>query len=181
MKYLVLADSTVEPKAKAGTFVYSLSRTDFGLASADTKRLGYGCQSVTLDPTGDYPSFVMPCSALKAIRPELPVDVKSVHELAETLRKKKTSEILPGGAHNVYVDRDCLKAANVLEELLAKLAVVENGDLQKALRVALSLLIRLEPGDSRTVSDALVALACVSVGDIDDKVRAVLDKYLKGE
>lgn len=48
----------------AGTVVYGLVKPDYGLANDDTRNTGVPHISVTLDPTGDYPSFTVPESYL---------------------------------------------------------------------------------------------------------------------
>lgn len=55
--FVMLTDSSIEPAAKKGTTVYRLSKPDYGLASDDTRITGVAHISLTLDPTGDYPSF----------------------------------------------------------------------------------------------------------------------------
>jgi hypothetical protein len=55
----MIVDSTVEPKAKAGTTVYRCTKPDYGLVSGDERGLGVPCIFMTLDKTGDYPGFVV--------------------------------------------------------------------------------------------------------------------------
>lgn len=69
-KYLVLRDSELEKRAVKGTTVYSQAKTDYGLASQDTRALGYYCISVTLNSDGDYPGFVMPLHDLHLVENE---------------------------------------------------------------------------------------------------------------
>lgn len=44
----------------AGTLVYRCKDYDYGLASDDTRATGKPHTSMTLDPSGDYPSFTVP-------------------------------------------------------------------------------------------------------------------------
>ncbi|QIN99728.1 hypothetical protein bastian_115 [Salmonella phage bastian] len=60
-KYLVIKGE------HAGQTVYSLKFHDYGLASDDTRYTGIEHTSVTLDETGDYPSFTIPKDFLKEI------------------------------------------------------------------------------------------------------------------
>lgn len=50
--------------------------------------------------------------------------------------------------------------------------------LSKALNLALLYLARLEPGDSRAVSDEFVAMAAVASGDTAPEVMRVIDEAL---
>lgn len=59
MIYILKKDSPINPKAKAGARVYPLMKPDYGLARDDERILGKPCMSMTLDPKGDYPSFVV--------------------------------------------------------------------------------------------------------------------------
>jgi hypothetical protein len=52
---------------EAGTVVYPLRGPDYGLASNDSRMLKTPCRSMTLDPGGDYPGFVVPVSNMEAI------------------------------------------------------------------------------------------------------------------
>jgi hypothetical protein len=56
----MLRDSKLEPRATAGTIVYTLRLFDYGSAADDTVLLGKPYISVTLDPDGDYPFFTVP-------------------------------------------------------------------------------------------------------------------------
>lgn len=67
MKYRLLKDSKVEPKAKAGTIVYDQWGSDYGLARDDERMLGYACQTVTLNEDGSYPGFVVPSHDLERV------------------------------------------------------------------------------------------------------------------
>jgi hypothetical protein len=58
--YKLLADSEIEPSAKAGTVVYDCRGYDYGTANDDNLLTGIAHRSVTLDPTGDYPFFTVP-------------------------------------------------------------------------------------------------------------------------
>jgi hypothetical protein len=57
LKFKMLVDSTLEKKAVAGTIVYTCVKPDYGIASGDTRALGYQVMSMTLNEDGDYPSF----------------------------------------------------------------------------------------------------------------------------
>ena len=57
----------------AGTIVYSLSGHDYGLAADDTRFSGIPHTSVTLDPTGDYPSFTIQTADLEEITDPAPL------------------------------------------------------------------------------------------------------------
>lgn len=59
-KFKTLKDAENEPKAKAGTTVYSPRMHDYGLASDDTRFTGIKHVSVTLDADGSYPVFTIP-------------------------------------------------------------------------------------------------------------------------
>ena len=59
MAYVMLTDSLIEPKAKAGTTVHSLRGYDYGLAADDTQITGHQHISVTLNEDGTYPSFTV--------------------------------------------------------------------------------------------------------------------------
>lgn len=50
-----------------GQTVYELIHYDYGLASDDTRFTGVEYVSVTLDESGDYPSFTIPKHELKEI------------------------------------------------------------------------------------------------------------------
>lgn len=65
--FILLQDSTIEPRATIGTIVFDCLKYDYGLASDDTEMTGVKHVSVTLDPEGGYPSFTIPISALSAI------------------------------------------------------------------------------------------------------------------
>jgi hypothetical protein len=71
-QYRLLQDSKIEPAAKEGHIVFKLAKPDYGLASEDTRLTGIPHVSVTLDPSGDYPSFTVPKSALQPIEGEAP-------------------------------------------------------------------------------------------------------------
>ena len=58
--YRLLADSEVEPSAKAGDIVYKARKYDYGLAGEDSRLLGFPCVSVTKDAGDDYPFLVVP-------------------------------------------------------------------------------------------------------------------------
>lgn len=65
MKYKMLVDSKLEPKATKGTIVYQCSKYDYGCASDDESILGVPCMSVTLNEDGDYPFFVVRISDIE--------------------------------------------------------------------------------------------------------------------
>lgn len=67
MKYRMKTDSKLEPKAVAGTIVYTLNGYDYGSASDDNRAFGFEHKSVTLKPNGDYPYFTVPISELEII------------------------------------------------------------------------------------------------------------------
>ena len=64
-RFTVLVSASNEPKAVAGTSVYSARGYDYGLASDDTRMTGVEHTSVTLDPNGDYPVFTIPVDHLR--------------------------------------------------------------------------------------------------------------------
>jgi hypothetical protein len=65
--YKLLADSQINPDAKAGTTVYDCHGHDYGCANDDTRITGIVHRSVTLDPTGDYPFFTVPERDLESL------------------------------------------------------------------------------------------------------------------
>lgn len=67
MKYRLLKDSKVDPRAKAGVIVYDQRGSDYGLSRDDERILGYECTTVTLNEDGDYPGFVVPRHYLERI------------------------------------------------------------------------------------------------------------------
>lgn len=64
-KYTLTQDYGTSPDAKAGTVVYRLAKSDYGLARDDTDATGIPHVSVTLNPDGDYPSFTVPSTFLQ--------------------------------------------------------------------------------------------------------------------
>ena len=60
IKYLMLKDSDLEPRAVAGSTVYHCATYDFGIADADSRRTGRKHIAVTLNPNGSYPVFTVP-------------------------------------------------------------------------------------------------------------------------
>lgn len=64
-RFTVLVNAANEPKALAGTSVYSAAKYDYGLASEDTRSTGVEHTSVTLDPNGEYPVFTIPVAHLR--------------------------------------------------------------------------------------------------------------------
>jgi hypothetical protein len=65
--YRLLADSKIEPTAKAGTLVYDCGRYDYGCANDDFRFTGIPHKSVTLNADGDYPFFTVPVHDLEQI------------------------------------------------------------------------------------------------------------------
>ncbi len=66
-RYRMLRDSTLEPKAVAGTIVYAASGYDYGMAAIDAHLTGEPHVSVTLDPGGAYPFFTVPESDVERL------------------------------------------------------------------------------------------------------------------
>ena len=58
-----------------GTLVYHLRMHDYGMASDDTRMTGKQHSSMTLDPSGDYPSFTVADSDFTPL--EVPAEAKS--------------------------------------------------------------------------------------------------------
>jgi len=67
IRYRMLVDSTVEPSAKTGDFVYSCRYHDYGLANDDSRLTGKPHISVTLNEDGDCPSFTVQRSHVKEV------------------------------------------------------------------------------------------------------------------
>ncbi len=67
VKYRMLSNSILEPKATRGATVYSIRSHDYGLANDDTRMTGRHHTSVTLDPNGGYPFFTVPTDELEMI------------------------------------------------------------------------------------------------------------------
>lgn len=69
------------------------------------------------------------------------------------------------------------KAADELEARARRIA-----ELERALEVAVDLVMKREPPDSRAVSDIAVALAAVSaqLDDSDGRIKQVIDAALSG-
>lgn len=65
--YRLTVDNKVEPSAVAGTIVYPIRGSDYGLASDDTAMTGIPHRSVTLDKAGGYPSFTAPIPDMEEI------------------------------------------------------------------------------------------------------------------
>lgn len=63
-KYILTKDYHTSEDAKAGTVVYLLEKSDFGLAREDTASTDIYHVSVTLKENGDYPSFTYPSNLL---------------------------------------------------------------------------------------------------------------------
>jgi len=60
MKYRILKDSKLEPKAKAGTIVYRCRFNDYGCADDDEYVTGVEHIACTLNENGNYPFFTVP-------------------------------------------------------------------------------------------------------------------------
>lgn len=54
---------------KAGAICYDAKSYDYGLASDDTRATGQPHVSVTLEPSGDYPTFTVAVADLERIEP----------------------------------------------------------------------------------------------------------------
>lgn len=65
--YRLKTDSTLEPKAVAGSVVYPIRGHDYGSASDDTAVTGIPHCSVTLDRAGGYPYFTIPVQDIEQI------------------------------------------------------------------------------------------------------------------
>jgi hypothetical protein len=70
-QYRLTQDSKIEPAAKKGCLVFKLAKYDYGLARDETRLTGIPQISVTLDPSGDYPSFTVPERELQAVEGEI--------------------------------------------------------------------------------------------------------------
>lgn len=68
LAFRIKKDSKLEPKATAGTTVYSPRGWDYGLANDDTRATGVEHVSVTLNSEGDPPSFTIPRADLEPLR-----------------------------------------------------------------------------------------------------------------
>lgn len=66
-KFKIKSAGTNSGGHPAGTIVYDLLKHDYGLASDDTRFSGIEHVSVTLDPTGDWPSFTVIKSDLEPV------------------------------------------------------------------------------------------------------------------
>ena len=69
-KFRMRVDSNIEPMATRGTIVYRFIGYDYGCARADERRTGIPCESVTLNPDGSAPAFVVPYPDLEAPQAE---------------------------------------------------------------------------------------------------------------
>lgn len=69
-------------------------------------------------------------------------------------------------------------ARTLLEAAYVRLAAPPSEEVVKALNLALEMLGRYEPGDSRAVSDEYVAMAAVAAGRADAKCVRVIDRAL---
>jgi hypothetical protein len=56
----------------AGTLCYRCTKHDYGLDADDTRATGIEHWSMTLDPSGDYPFFTVPITALERVTGDLP-------------------------------------------------------------------------------------------------------------
>jgi hypothetical protein len=65
--YRLLADSKIEPTAKAGALVYDCAGYDYGCANDDFRATGIPHRSVTLNSDGDYPFFTVPVADLEPV------------------------------------------------------------------------------------------------------------------
>jgi hypothetical protein len=65
--YRLLKDSQIKPTVKAGQVVFDCIKHDYGCAADDTRFTGVAHQSVTLDPSGDYPFFTVPTCDLERL------------------------------------------------------------------------------------------------------------------
>lgn len=63
--YRVKKDSKLEPKARAGSTIYSINGWDYGLAKDDTRMTGVEHVSVTLNSDGSSPFFTIPRADLE--------------------------------------------------------------------------------------------------------------------
>lgn len=66
-QYKMLESSNVESHATKNTIVYECIKPDYGLASDESMLMGEDCISLTLDPTGDYPFFVVPMRIVELV------------------------------------------------------------------------------------------------------------------
>lgn len=67
-KYELITSSRVNADAVSGTIVYEFTKCDYGLADDDTRLTGMEHRSVTLEPSGDYPSFTHTVSGMREIK-----------------------------------------------------------------------------------------------------------------
>lgn len=67
MKYKIKIAGTNSEGYPAGTIVYDCVKYDYGLSRDDTYFTKIEHVSVTLDPTGDYPSFTVPKTDLEVM------------------------------------------------------------------------------------------------------------------
>jgi hypothetical protein len=68
----------------------------------------------------------------------------------------------------------------MMKHIVGRGKVVEPtpAQVKRALSLAVSLLSKYEPPDSRAVSDEFVALACVDCGDVSGKVMDIIESAL---
>lgn len=65
MKYKMIKDSVINPDVLVGTTVYTCLEYDFGCAETESIFTGKAHVSVTLNPAGGYPCFVVPVDDLE--------------------------------------------------------------------------------------------------------------------
>jgi hypothetical protein len=68
-KFRIREDGTNAEGYPAGTICFDCIKHDYGLASDDTRMTGIEHVSVTLDPSGDWPSFTIRRSSLEEVKP----------------------------------------------------------------------------------------------------------------
>ena len=68
-KFRIKNSGTNSKDYPAGTICYDLLMHDYGLASDDSRITGVEHVSVTLDETGDWPSFTVVKSDLEPVEP----------------------------------------------------------------------------------------------------------------
>lgn len=130
-KYILNKDSKVNPAVKAGSIVYELRGSDYGLARDDTAMLGYECKSVTLDPEGGYPSFSVPAHDLTDFneRNDARLAMKTLSEiqgkpLRGTIVNAEPYEVWPRCVSGWEVNRRTSVRTSLTEKL-----VIEDGVL----------------------------------------------------
>lgn len=66
-KYMMKADSNIQPDAKKGSIVYEACVHDYGTSRGDSQFMGFQYVSVTFDENGGYPLFSVPLTSLQPI------------------------------------------------------------------------------------------------------------------